>query len=104
MKSEISGIIKFIESMYNPAKIKIDTANVFGNDETYVSLFFNDISDDYVSNPQSGNKKRLKERNLNLEIRNDVYKYFGVITSGFDLNGYAPYKYRGLTIDVHLRK
>ena len=37
MKSELSGIIKFIESMYNPSKIKIDTKDVFGNEETYVS-------------------------------------------------------------------
>ena len=102
LKSELSGIIKFIESMYNPSKIKIDAKDVFGNEETYVSLYFDKISDDYISNPQSGYKQRLKERNLNLEIRNDVYKYFGVMTSGLDLNGYSPYRYNGLTIDVHL--
>jgi len=103
MKTELSGIIKFIKSMYNPAKVKIDAADVFGNEETYVSLYFDEISDDYISNPQSNNIKRLKEKNLSLEIRNDVYKYFGVMTSGLDLDGYSPYRYMGLTIDVHLR-
>lgn len=103
MKTDLSGIIKFIESMYKPAKIKIDTADVFGNEETYVSLYFDEISDNYISNPQSNNIKRLKERNLNLEIRNDVYMYFGVMTSGLDLNGHSPFRYMGLTIDVHLR-
>ena len=46
--------------------------------------------------------KRLKEKNLNLEIRNDVYKYFRVMTSGLDLNGHSPYRFVGLTIEVHL--
>ena len=102
MKSELSGIIKFIEYMYNPSNIEIDTSGNFGKYETYVKLYFDEISDDYISNSQSNSIKRLKEKNLNLEIRNDVYKYFGVMTSGLDLNGFSPYRFVGLTIEVHL--
>jgi len=102
MKSELKGIVKYIEKVYNPSKIKIINYVEFIN-EPLVSLFFDEISDDFITNPQSNNIKRLKEKNLERQIRKDIYNYFGVMTSGLTLDGSSPYTFHGLTIDVHLR-
>lgn len=104
----LNGIVKYIDFMYHPEKIIIDKRNVWDepdlyHDEVTIKLYFNDISDDYISNPQHRNINILKEKNLELEIRKDIESYFGIKTSGLSLEGFAPYRYNGLTIDVKLK-
>ena len=100
---ELGGIIKFISGVFKPDNIKVYTYNLTDDhEETVIELKYSHISDDYISNPQHRNVNTLKERNLELEIRKDVESYFGVKTSGLSLEGFSPYRYNGLTIDVIL--
>ena len=67
----LNGIVKYIDFMYHPEKIIIDKRNVWDepnlyHDEVTITLYFNDISDDYISNPQHRNINFLKEKNLEL--------------------------------------
>lgn len=100
---EYEGIINYIVGMYKPVDTKIDNFEIGDANETVVSLYFDEISDNYITNTLHNNFKKLKESNLGKQIRKDVYDNFGVMTSGLSLEGFAPYVYRGLTIDVHLK-
>jgi len=100
---ELEGMIKFISNIYKPDEIKVFTYNVTDDHkETVIKLKYSHISDDYISNPYHTNINSLKEKNLELEIRKDVESYFSVKTSGLTLDGFSPYTYNGLTIDVIL--
>ena len=102
MITELKGIIKYIEQMYKPEKIWIDKSNNHNSDEIVINLSFNEIGDEYITNHNFYSKNKMKEMNLEKQIRKDIYDYFGVMTSGLNLQGFAPYEYHGLTIDVHL--
>ncbi len=101
---ELNGIIKFISVMYNPDDIDVSSRKIMSpdptKDETVIRLTFNTISDDYITNPDSNDIKKNKEKNLERVIRKDVEGYFSIKTSGLSIEGFAPYVYRGLTIDV----
>ena len=103
MESEIKGIVKYIEVVYHPYKITIESYGIYDDiEEKVISVYMDEISDDYITNPNHKNPKYLKEKNLELKIRKDIYNYFGTMTSGLTLDGFSPYTYHGLTIDVHL--
>ena len=102
MEPRIKMITKFIDTLYKPTNIEISTLRNYDTEEVVIDVYFDEISDDYISNPQSGYKQRLKERNLSLEIRKEIYNFFMIKTSGLDLNGYSPFVYHGITINVHL--
>jgi hypothetical protein len=103
---ELNGIIKFISNIYNPDDIRVFTYNVTDDhEETVIELKYNHISDEYINSPELKNNNKLKEMKLELEIRKDVESYFGVKTSGtnIEMNGFSHrYTYNGLTIDVIL--
>jgi hypothetical protein len=103
----LNGIVKYIDHLYNPEKIIIDKRDVWeGSDsshiETIISLYFDSISDIYIINPQSSDIKKHKEKRMEYSIRRDIFNYFGVKTSGLSFEGFSPYVYNGLTIDVIL--
>ena len=99
---EVKVITKYIDKIYKPKSIEISTLRNYDNEEIVIDVFFNEIDDKYDTNPFFSDKKRLKERNFALEIRNDIYKYFRIKTSGLSLEGFAPYVSHGITINVHL--
>lgn len=97
---KVKAITKYIDKMYQPTNIEISD---YDTEEVYViDVFFDKIDDKYDTNPFFSDKKRLKERNFALEIRNDIYKFFRIKTSGLSLEGFLPYVSHGITINVHL--
>ena len=96
---EVKVITKYIDKMYKPTNIEISG---YETEEVVIDVFFDKIDDKYDTNPFFSDKKRLKERNLALEIRNDIYKFFRIKTSGLSLEGFTPFVYHGITINVHL--
>jgi hypothetical protein len=101
----LDGIVKYIDLMYHPIKIVVDKNSIWGsddsiNDEIVISVYVDSISDDYITNPQSSDIKKHKEKRMEYSIRRDIFNYFGVKTSGLSFEGFSPYIYNGLTIDV----
>jgi len=102
MESEVKVITKFINTLYKPIDIEISTIRNYETAEIVIDVFFDEIDDKYDTNPFFTDKKKLKERNFELEIRKNIYNFFGIMTSGLSLEGFAPYKYHGIAIKVHL--
>ena len=102
MEPRIKMITKFIDKLYKPTNIKISTYLRNDTEEVVIDVYFDEIDDKYDTNPFFSDKKRLKERNFALEIRNDIYKFFRIKTSGLSLEGFSPFVYHGITIDIHL--
>lgn len=102
MEPRIKMITKFIDTLYKPTNIKISTYLRNDTEEVVIDVYFDEIDDKYDTNPFFSDKKRLKERNFALEIRNDIYKFFRIKTSGLSLEGFSPFVYHGITIDIHL--
>jgi len=102
MESEVKVITKFINTLYKPIDIEINTLRNYETAEIVIDVFFDEIDDKYDTNPFFTDKKKLKERNFELEIRKNIYNFFGIMTSGLSLEGFAPYKYHGIAIKVHL--
>ena len=75
---------------------------VMVSEEVVIDVYFDEIDDKYITNPLNNNIKRLKEKNFGLQIRKDIYNFFGIKTSGLSLEGFSPFVYHGITIDIHL--
>lgn len=100
MKSSLNTVVKFIDVLYKPSEIIVDDTD---NNEIIINVYMDEIGEEYVTNRSFHNIKKLKEMNFEKKIRNDLYNYLGIMTSGVSLNGFAPYVHRGITIDVHLK-
>jgi hypothetical protein len=96
---KVKAITKYIDKMYKPTNIEISG---YDTEEVVIDVFFDKIDDKYDTNPFFSDKKRLKERNFALEIRNYIYKFFRIKTSGLSLEGFLPYVSHGISIFVHL--
>jgi len=94
---KIELIAKYIKTIYKPNNIDIRVID----GEVYIHIGFDSIDEKYNTNPYSNQPNKLKERNLESEIRKEVESFFGVKTSGLSLFGFFPYEYHGLTIDVY---
>ena len=99
MKPSLNAIVKFIDVLYKPSEIIVDESN---GGEIYINIYMDEIGDEYITNHNFYSKNKMKEMNLEKQIRKDIYDYFGVMTSGLNFQGFAPYEHHGLTIDVHL--
>jgi len=103
----LDGIVKYINHVYHPEKITIEKRDIwegydFSHTETIMSVYFDSISDNYIINPHVSDIKKHKEKRMEYSIRRDIFNYFGVKTSGLSFEGFTPYVYNGLTIDVIL--
>ena len=102
MEPRIKMITKFIDTLYKPTNIKISIYLRNDTEEVVIDVYFDEIDDKYITNPLNNNIKRLKENNFGLQIRKDIYNFFGIKTSGLSLEGFSPFVYHGITIDIHL--
>jgi hypothetical protein len=103
MNSNIRAIVKLIEVLYSPAEIKVRKSEF--DDEILIDVYFYDIDDSYITNPNHYNPDQLKEQNFEREIRRTILNYLDIKTSGFNAGtGFPPYEIYGITINVMLIK
>jgi hypothetical protein len=99
IENKVKAIVKVINTLYSPDNIKV-VKNEFDN-EYIIKVYFSDIDDSYISNPQHWNVYLLKLQNMERDIRKTIKSYLDIDTSGNDPNtGFSPYKVHGITIDV----
>lgn len=107
-KFPISAILKFITQIYQPSDISHETLNMTeGEPEDVIHLYFDEIDDKYMKNPQALDPIANKEKNLEFEIRLYLEKVFGKKTTGLQMNKWgptSPWKREGLTIKVYGRR
>lgn len=105
---KIEIIVNFIEKIYKPVSVKVRHETQHWENETHketvIIVNVDEIDDSYLTNQQYINLDVLKEKNLAKEIRKLLYNYFGIETSGLSVDGFAPYKFKGITIVVRLIK
>jgi hypothetical protein len=99
MEDKVAAIVKLIDTLYSPDNIKVGKSEF--DDEYIIKVYFSDIDESYISNPQHRNVYLLKLQNMERDIRKTIKSYFGIDTSGNDPDtGFSPYKVHGITIDV----
>lgn len=101
-KELINGIAKYINTMYSPKRIEVDNEEWDGEYGYLIKVYFDHIDDSYMTNPHFHSPDKLKARNLENEIRKDIYGFFGVMTTGLSFEGHTPYLFYELRIKVKL--
>ena len=103
IEDKVNSIVKLINTLYSPDEIKVRKSEY--DDEILIDVYFSDIDDSYITNPNHYNPNKLKEQNFEREIRRTILTYLGIHTSGYNPNtGFPPYEVYGITIDVKLVK
>jgi hypothetical protein len=101
IENKVNGIVKLINTLYSPDEIKVSKSEY--DDEMLIDVYFSHIDDSYITNPNHYNLGKLKELNLEREIRKTIKNFLGIKTSGLNpYTGFAPYAVHGITIDVRL--
>lgn len=101
MNSDVKAIIKMVELLYKPIGIEVNEINDNGFPQTLINIYFREIDDSYISNPNHRDVKYLKERNFEFELRKGILSYLGIKTSGLDPNtGFSPYNEEDISINV----
>jgi hypothetical protein len=109
MNIPVRQVIKFIKSVYSPTEISHEVKEMGdGKPEHYIHLYFDEIPDSYITNPNTSDPIANKEKNLESDIRRNIRNYFGIYTSGFDVSipgiSRSPHKKLGITIFVVSRR
>ena len=103
MNSKSKAIVKLIDTLYSPNRIKVKKSEY--DDEILINVYFSEIDDSYITNTSHPSPFKIKEMNMEFEIRKTVLQYLDIKTSGLDPNtGFSPYKVYGVTIDVILEQ
>jgi hypothetical protein len=101
IENKVNAIVKLINTLYSPDEIKVSKSEY--DDEMLIDVYFSHIDNSYITNPNHYNLGKLKELNLEREIRKTIKNFLGIKTSGLNpYTGFAPYAVHGITIDVRL--
>jgi hypothetical protein len=101
IENKVNAIVKLINTLYSPDEIKVRKSEF--DDEMLIDVYVSHIDDSYITNPDFYNLDKLKELNLEREIRKTIKNFLGIKTSGLNpYTGFAPYAVHGITIDVRL--
>ena len=101
MDIRVKAIVKLINVLYKPLGIEINDIDDNGFPQTLINIYFREIDDSYISNPNHRDVKYLKERNFEFELRKGILSYLGIKTSGLDPNtGFSPYNEEDISINV----
>ena len=101
MDNQVKAIVKLINVLYKPIGIETNEINDNGFPQTLINVYFEEIDDSYITNPNHRNKKYLKERNFEFKLRKDILDYLDIKTSGLDPNtGVSPYNEEDISINV----
>ena len=98
--NKIKQIIKLVNSLYNPHRIRVIDIVIKDRKVYTIGVYFEEIPDTYLTNPQAYDTKKNKEYNLNNEIRTYIENYLGIKTTGLQPknNFYPPPEDHGITI------
>jgi len=103
IENKVRAIVKLINTLYSPDEIKVRKSEF--DDEMLIDIYVSHIDDSYITNPDFYNLDKLKELNLEREIRKTIQDFLDIKTSGLNPNtGFAPYDVHGITIEVRLTK
>jgi hypothetical protein len=103
IENKVKAIVKLINSLYHPDEIKVSNHKYTDGDEMLIDVYFSHIDDSYITNPNHYNLGKLKELNLEREIRRTIQNFLDIKTSGLNpFTGFAPYDAHGISIDVRL--
>lgn len=98
IEEEINSIVKFVEEMYSPSLVHVDNN---GNEKYSIIFYFDDIDDKYVVNPQHRDQRLHKANMFKREIRDQIYNFFGIKTTGTQPpDYYSPEENHPITIVV----
>jgi hypothetical protein len=101
IEHKVKAIVKLINTLYSPDEIKVRKSEF--DDEMLIDVYVSHIDDSYITNPYHYNLNKLKELNLEREIRRSIKDFLSIKTSGLNpYTGFAPYEVHGITIDVRL--
>ena len=106
LKTKVEQIVKFINEFYKPIKIKVTSITISDKKEYIIGVYFKNIDDKYISNPDNNDIKKLKENMICREIRTYVEDYLGIKTTGLQPknNFYSPTQRYGITIVAQSEK
>lgn len=101
MDNQVKAVVKLINVLYKPIGIETNEIDDNGFPQTLINVYFEEIDDSYITNPNHRNKKYLKERNFEFKLRKDILDYLDIKTSGLDPNtGFSPYNEEDISINV----
>lgn len=99
----IKGITKYINTMFSPDRISIDS---LGDGKYIINVIYSKIDDEKIEKylgPHKGVKGISKAGWLSRVIAMDVYKFWGVLSWGVATREY-PYGNDDLRINVYIKK
>ena len=96
----IKKIVKFVETLYTPTKIMVRDIEISGEKEIIIGVYFDEISDKYISVPYTRQVNKNKEENMTNEIRKSLEDFLGIKTTGLQPrnNFFPPSERHGITI------
>lgn len=100
----IKGITKYINTMFSPDRISIDS---LGDGKYIINVIYNQISDEMMDKylgPHKDAKGISKAGWLSHMIAMDVYKFWGVLSWGLTTQEEPYYVDRDLRIKVYIKK
>lgn len=81
LEQEIKAIVKFVENLYSPSDVWVKPWDKEPGRYSII-FYFDDIDEKYLTNPQHKDPKELKAARLKREIRDYIYKFLRIRTSG----------------------
>ena len=98
LQQQIDAIVKFVTSLYSPTDVWVKPWN--DNPNRYSIIFyFDEIDDKYITNSNHRDPKELKAKRLTRDIRDSVYNFFDIRTSGLQPPDYfSPQEEHPLSI------
>lgn len=101
-KQNVNAIVKFIQTVFHPSRIRIREIEGWENKEYYIVVYFDSISDEYITNWSHKDLVEHKESMMSREIRESVEKYLGIRTTGLQYmnNYFGPIEQHGISLIV----
>ena len=98
LENQVNSIVKFVEEMYSPSHVHVESEGV---DEYVIIFYFDEIDNEYITNPLHRDLKLHKASRLKREIRTQIYNFFGIKTTGLPLTDhFSPVENHPMTILV----
>jgi hypothetical protein len=98
VEQEVNRIVKFVKELYSPYDVYVQGSKM---GKYSIIFYFEEIDDRYIVNPQHKDQKQHKANMFKREIRDQIYNFFGIKTTGLQPNDYfSPHEEHPITIVV----